>query len=163
VSRFRYFQSGKELMNMARVYEKEGHVEDAYVLYLKYTMYVLQVRKPHCLQSCSSPSLLPSLFIEKSPSFTRLRCVQLRFTKPDHVFNDFVLKGWNRIRQACVKYWLDLRTTNVTEDSELKVEGVTNESCFCWSGRLTAIYIILYTVSQAYFALHGTLHKVQNF
>ena len=33
---FRYFRSGKEMLRMADVYNKEGNYENAYTLYLKF-------------------------------------------------------------------------------------------------------------------------------
>jgi len=36
----RYFKSGKEMIRMAAVYEEEGELEKAFILYNKFTTYV---------------------------------------------------------------------------------------------------------------------------
>jgi len=36
----RYFKSGKEMIRMASVYEEEGELEKAFILYNKFTTYV---------------------------------------------------------------------------------------------------------------------------
>jgi len=39
----RYFKSGKEMIRMASVYEEEGELEKAFILYNKFTTYVFLI------------------------------------------------------------------------------------------------------------------------
>jgi len=43
----RYYHSGKEMLTMAKVYENEGNMESAYVLYLKYVTLFLEKIREH--------------------------------------------------------------------------------------------------------------------
>ncbi|CAG0921094.1 unnamed protein product [Notodromas monacha] len=43
----KYFRSGVEMMRMAQVYEQEGKMEDAYMLYLRYTILFLEKIREH--------------------------------------------------------------------------------------------------------------------
>ena len=44
----RYFKSGKEMIRMASVYEEEGELEKAFILYNKFTTCVFFPRFSYC-------------------------------------------------------------------------------------------------------------------
>ncbi len=60
----RYFRSGQEMIKMGRVYEEEGNLEAAYVLYLKYiTLFLEKIHTHRSEQKANISGLYQVKFI----------------------------------------------------------------------------------------------------